>query len=321
MERNNPFKFGALALDEAFTDREDELAHKGGEGQSHVFISYVREDKAMVQRLASELEQHGVEVWLDRDRLRPGMRWQAAIRRAIEDGAFFIACFSEHLAARQRSYMNEELVIAIDAVRRQPSDRGWFLPVLLSPNAAVPDRLIGAGETLHDIHYVELYGDWDDGIRRLVAVIQPRSAAAQREDLATRVSKPPEQRDPLARHSLTAAELMRRNEAQRTGIPYLVWRDGDGALQVKPLSEDRQPTSIGSSYRADIRLGPDPLLSNVHALLTCIAGEWAVVDDGMSVSGTFVNERRVWRRVPLADGDRIRVGATILAFAASPGVR
>src|SRR5204862_4081017 len=29
MERNNPFKFGALALDEAFTDREDELAELG----------------------------------------------------------------------------------------------------------------------------------------------------------------------------------------------------------------------------------------------------------------------------------------------------
>src|SRR5207248_10572862 len=29
MEHNNPFKFGALALDEAFTDREDELAELG----------------------------------------------------------------------------------------------------------------------------------------------------------------------------------------------------------------------------------------------------------------------------------------------------
>src|ERR687883_1311878 len=29
MEHNNPFKFGALALDEAFTDREDELEELG----------------------------------------------------------------------------------------------------------------------------------------------------------------------------------------------------------------------------------------------------------------------------------------------------
>src|SRR5688572_2662218 len=97
----------------------------------HVFISYVREDSAVVRRLASELESNGVEVWLDRDRLTPGLRWQVAIREAIQGGAYFLACFSDHLNGRDRSYMNEELVIAIEELRRRPTRVAWFLPVLL----------------------------------------------------------------------------------------------------------------------------------------------------------------------------------------------
>jgi hypothetical protein len=151
----------------------------------HVFISYVREDAVAAQRLASALKAAGVEVWLDRDRLTPGVRWQAAIRQAIEHGAFFIACFSEHSATRERSYMNEELVIAIEELRKRPRDRAWFLPVLLSPGA-LPTRPIGGGETLHDIHYVELQSNWDDGLMRLLSVIrsEPRRGLQAEQQLA-----------------------------------------------------------------------------------------------------------------------------------------
>ena len=138
----------------------------------HVFISYVREDASAVDRLTTELEAAGVEVRLDRDRLTPGVRWQALIREAIEEGTFFIACFSKNSSARRRSYMNEELVIAIEELRKRPSERAWFLPVLLDPGT-VPRRDIGAGETLHDIHYVALYDDWGAGLKSLLATISP----------------------------------------------------------------------------------------------------------------------------------------------------
>jgi len=73
---------------------------------AHVFFSYVRDDQKLVDRLANELRQAGVDVWLDREQIRPGQRWQHAIRKAIENGAYFIACFSSNYEARSRSYMN-----------------------------------------------------------------------------------------------------------------------------------------------------------------------------------------------------------------------
>jgi hypothetical protein len=71
----------------------------------HVFISYVRENQGVVDRLCSDLKAAGIEVWLDRERIRPGQRWQLAIRTAIEEGMFFIACFSDEYRQRTVSYM------------------------------------------------------------------------------------------------------------------------------------------------------------------------------------------------------------------------
>ena len=46
----------------------------------HVFISYVRENQKQVDRLCQDLENHGVNVWLDRNSIKPGNRWKDAIR-------------------------------------------------------------------------------------------------------------------------------------------------------------------------------------------------------------------------------------------------
>ncbi len=79
-----------------------------------VFVSYVREDQDVVDRLANELSAYGIKVWLDKTELKPGYRWKDAIREAISEGDFFIACFSDAYQRRLKSYMNEELTLAID---------------------------------------------------------------------------------------------------------------------------------------------------------------------------------------------------------------
>ena len=59
-----------------------------------VFISYVRDNIKIVDRLCQELKSRGIQVWLDRNDIGPGSRWKQEIREAIHQGAFFIACFS-----------------------------------------------------------------------------------------------------------------------------------------------------------------------------------------------------------------------------------
>jgi hypothetical protein len=143
----------------------------------HVFVSYVSSDSEKVVRLCDSLNKHGIETWLDRNSLQPGQRWKQAIKEAIQQGDFFLACFSSAYRDKQRTYMNEELTLAIEELRQHPANRVWFIPVLLD-SSEVPDRPIGAGESLQDLHWVDLSKNWDAGIERIVKVIRPEGEGA-----------------------------------------------------------------------------------------------------------------------------------------------
>jgi len=136
-----------------------------------VFISYVHENRDLVDRLANELKERGVTVWLDRNDIEPGARWQDAIKRAIRSGKFFIACFSQESNERDRSYMREEVNVAIDELRPRPSNKIWFIPTLLN-NTTIPSQRISNVEDLSDINVVKLHEDWNKGINLILRVLE-----------------------------------------------------------------------------------------------------------------------------------------------------
>lgn len=138
----------------------------------HAFVSYVREDREVVDRLARTLRREGVEVWLDRDAIRPGTPWREAIEEAIRGGAYFVACLSRALAAKPGSFMWEELDLAMDRLAHRADARPWFVPLRLDGGAML-DLAKGGREALASIEQIDLAADWEDGIRRLLGVLQP----------------------------------------------------------------------------------------------------------------------------------------------------
>lgn len=130
-------------------------------------------------------------------------------------------------------------------------------------------------------------------------------------------SGPPGPGDPLGRHSATPSELQQLLEAERAGGPFLALRDADGHLRLHPLAPLGERVALGRHPSAGVSIEWDAEVSGLHAELECIAGEWTVADDGLSRNGTFVNEQRLHGRRRLRDGDRIRVGRTIIAVNAS----
>ena len=143
-----------------------------GELAGHAFISYVHEDSGEVDALQRTLEAAGVRVWRDTSDLWPGEDWRAKIKRAITDNALvFIACFSQTSLAREKSYQNEELTLAIEQLRMRSPDLPWLIPVRFD-ECEVPDRDIGGGRTLTSIQRADLFGDRsDEGAARLVAAV------------------------------------------------------------------------------------------------------------------------------------------------------
>ncbi|MDP8988829.1 MAG: toll/interleukin-1 receptor domain-containing protein [Acidobacteriota bacterium] len=139
-----------------------------------VFVAYVAEDLAPARRLCESLRASGCSPWLDKDKLLPGQNWPRAIERAIEVSGIFIACFSPR-SVLKRGHFQCELRYALDCARKrplsEPTDAVYIIPVRLE-ECTVPRRISD------QVQYVDLFPDWDKGIRRLAKAIH-RSARAR----------------------------------------------------------------------------------------------------------------------------------------------
>ena len=119
-------------------------------------------------------------------------------------------------------------------------------------------------------------------------------------------------------HAATAVELKAQIEAEREGRPFLIHRDGEGDHRITHLGPDVERLTIGRRSSADLALNWDDEVSRIHAELVRKGGDWTIVDNGLSMNGSFVNGEPVSAQRRLRDGDAIRVGTTVLIFR-SPG--
>jgi hypothetical protein len=121
---------------------------------------------------------------------------------------------------------------------------------------------------------------------------------------------------PLAAHAATPSELQERLEADRRGAPYLLLRDDQDRQRIVVLAESGERLVIGRDPATDLALTWDREVSRAHGHLERVGALWAVVDDGLSRNGTFVNGERVGGRRRLTDGDELRFGDTVIIFRA-----
>jgi DNA-binding SARP family transcriptional activator len=104
--------------------------------------------------------------------------------------------------------------------------------------------------------------------------------------------------------------------AHREGRPFLLLHEG-GTQRVIALEPARSPVSIGRSPANDIALEWDREVSRAHARLEHDSAGWALVDDGVSRNGSFVDGERVLGRRRLQDAQILRLGRTVLLYRTS----
>jgi pSer/pThr/pTyr-binding forkhead associated (FHA) protein len=109
-----------------------------------------------------------------------------------------------------------------------------------------------------------------------------------------------------------AVELKARIEAERQGLPFLVFRDDQGDQRIQELTESQ--LTVGRRAENDLALCWDGEVSRLHAELHKLKGDWTIADDGLSRNGTFVNGERIHGRHRLRDGDRLCFGETVVLF-------
>jgi hypothetical protein len=117
-------------------------------------------------------------------------------------------------------------------------------------------------------------------------------------------------------HPVSAVELKAQIEAERTGRPFLAYRDAEGERRLLMIDPDVTELWIGRSPSADVRLTWDEEVSALHAQLEVVREECTLVDEGLSRNGSYVNGERVSGRRHLRDGDMLRFGHTMALFRA-----
>jgi hypothetical protein len=137
---------------------------------AQVFVAYAVEDLAHARRLCEALRRQGCSPWLDKEKLLAGQNWPQAIERAIEVSDVFVACFSPRSIAK-RGMFQQEIRHALECARRRPLDDSFVMPVRLE-ECAVPRRVAD------HLQYVDLFPDWEKGVRKLARAI--RKAARNR---------------------------------------------------------------------------------------------------------------------------------------------
>ncbi|MBF8276934.1 MAG: hypothetical protein HW390_2007 [Candidatus Brocadiaceae bacterium] len=93
----------------------------------HAFICHASEDKPVARRLASDLERHGVKVWLDERELQVGESLRERIEQALEQSHHVIVLLSR--TSTKKEWVKKELSTAFSLeIGRQ---KKVILPVLL----------------------------------------------------------------------------------------------------------------------------------------------------------------------------------------------
>ncbi|MBV9047935.1 MAG: FHA domain-containing protein [Solirubrobacterales bacterium] len=112
----------------------------------------------------------------------------------------------------------------------------------------------------------------------------------------------------------TPTDLKRRLEAERRGVPFVCFRDGEGTQQIIALDPDSDHLSVGRDEGCEVCIGWDERVSRLHARLERSGGSWTVYDGGLSTNGTFLNGERVHGHRVLNDRDQLRFGDTEMSF-------
>jgi len=129
--------------------------------KSLVFISYSREDLEFVDRLAQQLLNSDVLVWLDRWEIRVGESFLDRLQEGIEDSSNLIIVLSPNSVSSH--WVREELNMGL--MRQFEEQNVYVLPVLIS-DCDIP-------WILRSRQYADFRNDFSSGFQELLRSIRP----------------------------------------------------------------------------------------------------------------------------------------------------
>jgi hypothetical protein len=143
------------------------------------FFSYARKDAAFVLRLAKELREVGINLWLDQLDILGGQHWDHAVEEALQTCQGMIAVLSPDALASHN--VMDEISYALE-------ERKIVIPILLH-SCTVPFRL-------RRLQYIDFTADYQTGFAQLLRALridqpsQPRAPAVPEETVVQDITAP-----------------------------------------------------------------------------------------------------------------------------------
>src|SRR3982751_3012618 len=139
------------------------------------FLSYSRADEEFAVRLANDLAELGVEMWVDRFNIRPSEHWDRAIERAIRGCRKMVVILSPRSVASEN--VADEISLAIDAGKP-------VIPLMIEP-CNLPLRLTRR-------HLIDAIAGYDAALQQCFAEIANGEESASPEVRPTIAAQDPE---------------------------------------------------------------------------------------------------------------------------------
>ncbi|MEO1445644.1 MAG: toll/interleukin-1 receptor domain-containing protein, partial [Cyanobacteria bacterium J06635_11] len=115
------------------------------------FISYSRADAEVATRLAEQLREQGVNLWIDRLDIAAGDRWDSSIEEALQECPGLMVLLSKTSVASEN---------VLDEVSYALEENEKVIPILIEP-CDIPFRL-------RRLQYIDLVEDYEKGVSRLL---------------------------------------------------------------------------------------------------------------------------------------------------------
>ena len=219
-------------------EASDEICELIVEGvkSKKVFISYAREDEADARRLYEDLKKAGVVPWMDKMDIIPGQNWKLMINEAIRGSDYFIALLSSSSVSK-KGYVQKELNYALSVLEAMPPNEIYIVPVRL-------DKCEVLHEKMRDIHWVDLFSDYGDGLKRILIALGKTRCSEASEEEQIEIEKPIIQEDIIEVPEIVAPDEEKTDGDRKVETP------GPPALEngLKQKDEERKGHgNIGSS--------------------------------------------------------------------------
>lgn len=132
-----------------------------------IFLSYAREDQAVVEPIYRLLRNKGFLPWMDVKDIAPGEEWELSIKRAIRRSNFFLAFVSSHSVSKT-GVLQREIRSAVEIRTENLEGETYLIPVRLD-STELP-------QVLAPFQQIDYFAN--DGQRRLLEALGYRPATA-----------------------------------------------------------------------------------------------------------------------------------------------